>query len=303
MSEVRYYIVDAFSREAFSGAQIGVFPRGEQLTGTRMQQLAGELNLPQTIFLLPPQDPDHDYRARIFMPHREMNFAAQAIVAAGYVLAHLDDFPKEAPDTRIALETRRGVLPVHIIREHGELRLITLAMSVEPIVDSFTPPLEELAAILGLKPSQIETQRFHPKIAACGRPFLIIPLKDDETVRRAVFDFKTWAESTAPATAAQEMLLFSARTRRPEVDFHARLVGPDIAPREAPPVGAAMPAFCAYLCAHPHIRQGTYVFTVERGAEDSRRSLIHLEMDHRGTDRLNLRIGGEATIVAEGNIL
>ncbi len=301
MSAHSYYIADAFTRQPFSGAQIGVFPETRGLDDLQMLKLAGELNLPQTIFLQ-QAGKEADYRARIFNPRREMNFAAQAIVAAGYVLEKTAGVAADSPNTTLTMATRRGVLPIHFIRENGQLRLVTFSMTTEPVVDLFAPPAEELARFLNLKTAEIETKRFTPRIASCGRPFLIVPLKDSEAVHRARFDFKTWAESTAPATAAQEILLFSPRTHRPEVDFHCRLVGPEIGPREDPPVGAAMPAFCGYLCSHPHIRKGTYVFTVQRGAEGARRSLLNLEMDHKGSDRLNLRIGGEAVVVAEGRI-
>ena len=301
MSSYPYYIADAFTSQPFSGAQIGVFPDTQGLDDLKLLRLAGELNLPQTIFLQPGGE-EATYRARIFNPRREMNFAAQAIVAAGYILEHTGIIDATSPTTTLTLATRRGVLPTHFIRENGRLRLVTFSMTVEPIVDLFAPPAEELAGFLGLNSTEIESKRFSPRIASCGRPFLIVPLKDNDAVHRARFDFKTWAESTAPATAAQEILLFSARTHQPEVDFHCRLVGPEIGPREDPPVGAAMPAFCGYLCSHPHIRKGTYVFTVERGAEGARRSLLNLEMDHKGSDRLNLRIGGEAVVVAEGTI-
>ncbi len=302
MTQSTYYIADAFTTRPFSGAQIGVFPDAGDLDDRQMLQLAGELNLPQTIFLQPGGE-EATWRGRIFNPHREMNFAAQAIVAAGYVLDHIQNGDAIAENAPLTIATRRGVLPLYFIRDQGQLKLVTFAMTVEPVVDQFAPPAEELARMLGLKPTDIETKRFTPRIASTGRPFLIVPLKDSEAVRRARFDFKTWAESTAPATAAQEILLFSARTHRPDVDFHARLVGPEIGPREDPPVGAAMPAFCAYLCSHTHIRKGTYVFTVERGAEDARRSLLSLEMDHKGKETLNLRIGGEAVVVAEGRIV
>lgn len=303
MMEAVYYIADAFTHEPFSGAQVGVFPLTEGLNEGQMQRLASELNLPQSIFLVQTsENAVPTYQARIFTPHREMQFAAQAFVAAGFVLAYLGAVPGDLGDTCILLETRRGVLPMHFIRDHGRLKLVALALTIEPIVDPFTPPTEELAAMLGLKSTAIDTQRFTPKIASCGRPFLIIPLRNAEAVRQVVFDFKRWSESTAPATAAQEILLFSPRTRQPEANFHARLVGPDIGPKEDPPVGEAMPAFCGYLCSFAHLRKGTYVFTVERGSMGTRRSLLSLEMDHKGTDRLNLRIGGEAVVIAEGKI-
>lgn len=297
-NQLDFYLADAFSPAPFSGAQIGVFPETGALDDAAMQKLAAELNLPQTLFLQ-PGGTEATWRARIFNPQREMNFAAQAIIAGAYVLDHIGAAGDGSP---LSLATHRGVLPLHFIREGGHLQLATFAMTVEPIVDPFTPPVEELARLLGLPSSAIETRRHAPKVAACGRPFLIIPLQHKDLVRQARFDFKAWSESSAPMTAAQEILLFSPGSHTPEADFHARLVGPEIGPKEDPPVGAAMPAFCAYLCSHSHIRRGTYTFAVERGADDARRSLLHLEMDHRGKERLSLRIGGQAVVVAEGRI-
>ncbi|GAB6067051.1 PhzF family phenazine biosynthesis protein [Methylothermus subterraneus] len=302
MTAVIYYLADAFTREPFNGAQVGVFPKAESLSERQMQQLAGELNLPHSVFLLPPENPQASYLARLFTPYREVEFAAQAFIAAGFVLAQSGTVAESAGATRILLETRRGLLPMHFLCDSTGLKQVALALTVEPIVDSFTPPIEELAAMLGLKSTLIETKRFTPKIASCGRPFLIVPLVRAEAVEQVVFDFKRWSESTAPATAAQEILLFSPRTREPQADFRARLVGPNIGPKEDPPVGEAMPAFCGYLCSFPQLRQGTYAFTVERGSKSSRRSLLNLEMDHKGQDKLSLRIGGKAVVIAAGTI-
>lgn len=302
MSELAYYLADAFTDEPFKGTQVGVFPEAESLSASQMQLVAKELNLPHCIFLQPTgaHDPTLPaYQARCFTPHGEVGLAAQALVALGFVLVHLGMVPPGQEELLLAIG--QGTVPLRFLYEDGRLRLVSVALVTMPIVDAFTPPLEELAAILSLKTGAIETKRFLPKVASCGRPFLIIPLKHRDLVRTARFDFKAWSESAAPMTAAQEILLFSPRAQTPEADFHARLVGPNIGPKEDPPVGEAMPAFCAYLCAHP-LRLGTYAFTVERGTEASRRSLLYLEMDHRATDRLHLRLGGKAWLSAAGRV-
>lgn len=297
MRRYTFYITDTFTDRPFSGAQIGVFPEADGLTPEAMQQLAEELSLPQTIFLL-SSGGEATYEARIFKPFREMNFAAQAIVAAGYVLDHIG-----AARDGVTLKTHRGPLPLYFFRNEEGLFKVSFAMVVEPVVEAFAPPVDELADILGLKVRDFEMRRYVPKIAACGRPFLIVPLRDRGAVRRAVFDFRAWAESTAPQTAAQEILLISHRTGTPEVDFHARLVGPEIGPKEDPPVGAAMPALCGYLCSFPNLRLGTYPFTVERGGKGGRRSLLQIEMDHRSQPELAVRIGGKAVITAHGQMV
>ena len=63
-----------------------------------------------------------------------------------------------------------------------------------------------------------------------------------------------------------------------------------------------MPAFAAYLCSFEHMQKGTYVFSVDRGEAQQRRSIINLEMDHKGEDTLTIRVGGAAVMVAEGRM-
>jgi trans-2,3-dihydro-3-hydroxyanthranilate isomerase len=50
------------------------------------------------------------------------------------------------------------------------------------------------------------------------------------------------------------------------------------------------------------MQKGTYTFAVQRGDDKMRRSILNLEMDHKGEDTLNLRVGGEAVMAAEGTM-
>ena len=97
-------------------------------------------------------------------------------------------------------------------------------------------------------------------------------------------------------------MLFAPKSPFADADFNVRLFGPRIAIHEDPPVGSAMPAFCAYLCSFEQTRKGTHVFNVDRGDEKSRRSVLNLEMDNKGEESLTVRIGGRAVLVAEGTV-
>ena len=138
---------------------------------------------------------------------------------------------------------------------------------------------------------------------SCGFPYLIVPVWNYDSVRNAKFDFATWSQSAAPQTAAQEILLFSPKTPYQDANFNARLFGPNIGPHDDPPVGSAMPAFASYLCSFDFTQLGTHTFAVDRGDNANRRSVIHLEMDHKAKSDLTLRVGGQAVMVAEGKLL
>ncbi|MCK5666980.1 MAG: PhzF family phenazine biosynthesis protein, partial [Thiotrichaceae bacterium] len=190
----------------------------------------------------------------------------------------------------------------NITIKEGKADFVQFSNQVAPIVDYFTPTEAELASFLSINQAHIDSKKYNTRLISCGVPYLIVPIYYYQTVREAKFDYSAWSQSIAPQTAAQEILLFSTKTTHPESDFHVRLVGPKIGPQEDPPVGSAMPAFAAYLSSFDHLQKGTYTFVVDRGDESVRRSVINLEMDHKGEEKLTLRVGGEAVIVAQGSL-
>jgi trans-2,3-dihydro-3-hydroxyanthranilate isomerase len=97
------------------------------------------------------------------------------------------------------------------------------------------------------------------------------------------------------------MLLFATRAES-SADFHLRLVGPQIGVNDDPPIGASVPAFAGYLCAHEHIKQGIYSFTAERGEARTRRSVLSIEMDNSNAEELILRVGGPAVLMTEARL-
>ncbi|NOT84186.1 MAG: PhzF family phenazine biosynthesis protein [Methylococcaceae bacterium] len=295
-----YYIADVFTKQIFSGAQVAVFPKADGLKCQQMQLIARELNLTETVFVLHKNNDDGKRRMRIFSPKAEINFAGHPIIATAFVLATCGDIVLSEAFTPVVFEQNSGLINATITNVDGKPGFIQFTGKVSPIVDRFAPPNGELASFLSIPEAQIDTKKYSTRLVSCGFPYLIVPVYNYETVRNARFNFQAWSQSIAPQTAAQEILLFSAKTPFADADFNARLLGSNIGLQDDPPVGTAMPAFAAYLCSFEHLQKGTYTFAVDRGDEKSRRSVINLEMDHKGEDSLTYRIGGEAVLVAEG---
>ena len=72
---VEFVTVDVFTDRKFGGNPLAVVPDARGLTSEQMQAIAGEFNLAETTFVLPPTDPAHTAHVRIFTPRAELPFA------------------------------------------------------------------------------------------------------------------------------------------------------------------------------------------------------------------------------------
>ena len=79
--------IDVFTTEPFAGNPAAVVLDADDLTSAQMQEIAREMNLSETVFLLRPEASGADYRARIFTPASELPFAGHPTIAAAH--AHL----------------------------------------------------------------------------------------------------------------------------------------------------------------------------------------------------------------------
>ena len=297
-----YYITDVFTNQAFNGAQVAVFPDASGLNRLQMSLIARELNLTETVFLTQMENETNHFLMKIFSPSEEIDTAGHPIIAAAYTLGYCSRLTINDGYTPVVFHQNSGEIQANVSFVDDRPSFIQYNRVVSPIVDYFTPTETELAGFLGIDAAYIDNKKYSTRLVSCGVPYLVVPTFYYETLRDARFDFSAWSQSIAPQTAAQEILLVSPKTPSQDADFAVRLVGPNIGFNEDPPVGTAMPALAAFLCSFEHMQKGTYTFAVQRGDEKTRRSVINLEMDHKGEDTLALRVGGEAVMVSEGTL-
>jgi trans-2,3-dihydro-3-hydroxyanthranilate isomerase len=297
-----YYIADVFTQRIFNGAQIAVFPHADGLEAETMAKIARELNLSETVFIFHHPEQANRRRMRIFSPLAELDFGGHPVIAAGYVLGICGDIELSTSVTPVIFEQNAGAIEANISSTNGQPSFVQFSRTVKPLVDHFAPSDGELAQFLSIAQSELDHKKYSPRLVSCGFPYLVVPVWNYDTVRRARFNYAAWSQSIAPQTAAQEIMLFAPKSPNPDADFNVRLLGPRIGIHQDPPVGSAMPALCAYLCSFDHTQKGTHAFSVERGDDKTRRSVISLEMDNKREESLNIRIGGYAVLVAEGCI-
>ncbi len=299
--EAVYHTLDVFTDRVFGGNPLAVFPDARGIAPERMQRIARELNLSETVFVLPPEDPGHTRRLRIFTPAAELPFAGHPTVGTAFLLASLGQVPLEGDETAIVFEEGVGPVPVRIFARGGEPVGAQLTAAKLPEHGPPPPPRGELAAVLGLAEDDLPDGEWAPGGVSCGVPFLYVPVRDRAALGRARVDLARW-EATLAGWWAPHLFVFSRDPELPGSDVRARMFAPSMGIAEDPATGGAAVALAGYLAARSPQREGTLRWTVEQGWEMGRPSILRVEADVRGGEVTAVRVGGGAVRVAEGRM-
>src|SRR5919199_2320768 len=100
----RYFVLDVFTDTPLAGNPLAVVLDAEGLDTARMQAIAREFNLSETVFVLPPENPAHRAKLRIFTPTVELPFAGHPTVGTAVLLAERDLGGNGARDGLVTLE-------------------------------------------------------------------------------------------------------------------------------------------------------------------------------------------------------
>ncbi len=298
---VRYVTADVFTDRRFGGNQLAVFPDAAQIPDELMLPITREFNYSETTFVLPPADPAHTRRVRIFTPEREMPFAGHPTVGTAHVLAHLKEIPLTGPSTQIVFEEGVGPVPVSIRAEGGVPSFAQLSVAKLPEFGAPPPSRQALAEMLSLGPDDLLDGAFAPQSVSCGLPFLFVPLRDRAAVGRARIRMDVW-ERVLRDYWTREVFVFSLDPERPGSDARARMFAPGLNVFEDPATGSACAAFGGYLAARAPEASGTLRWVVEQGFEMGRPSILEVEADKNDGAITGVRVGGSSVVVCEGTM-
>lgn len=297
----RFFTADVFTDQVFGGNPLAVFPDARGIPDELLLSIAREFNLSETVFVYPPDNPAHTRRLRIFTPAAEIPFAGHPTVGAAFVLATLGEIPLDGGETHVVFEEGVGPVPVVVRSEDGKPVFAQLTAAKAPEVGPPPPGRSILADILSLEASDILGGMLVPQAVSCGLPFLIVPLRDRNAVRRARVRLDHW-ESSLKAYWAPEILVFSRDPEREGSDIRARVFVPGLNVPEDPATGSAATALGAYLAARDTKPDATLRYVVEQGFEMGRPSILEIEVEKVGGEVKAVRVGGKAVLVSEGEL-
>jgi trans-2,3-dihydro-3-hydroxyanthranilate isomerase len=293
----RFYTLDVFTETALTGNPVAVVLDSEGLDEDRMQRIAREFNLSETVFVLEPRNPANTARAKIFTPARELPFAGHPTVGTAALIAHVraPDL-LAAQDMRIVLEEEIGeVVCVARHRKGAGLAANFDLPKLPERLDASPPPTPEIALGLGLRPEDIGFDRHEPSLFTAGAPYLFVPVRSIEAIGRARPVDMRWNADGGPAT-----FLYTREVVDAHAAYHARMFAGDWGVTEDPATGSAAAAFAGVTVAFDRPGDGERVLTIEQGFEMGRPSRIALGLEIEGGELRSASIGGSAVIVSSG---
>jgi trans-2,3-dihydro-3-hydroxyanthranilate isomerase len=294
MPSYRFETVDVFTESRFGGNPLAVFPDAAGLSDRDMQALAAEFNLSETTFVLPPEDPAHTARVRIFNRTAEMPFAGHPSLGTGYVLA------RQGRDRNgvLFLEVPAGIVRVEIERDQaGEVVGGTIS-APQPLSTGMEFPVETIAACAGLDPGEVIVTAHRPILVSTGNTYVVAEV-GEAALRRAlpnVQAFRAASEARPELKGRLSLHLYTHEGAR----LRARMFAPLAGTYEDPATGSANAPLAALLLSLTDEAQRS--FEIVQGVEMGRPSLLKV-VATRTEDGVRATIGGRCVPVLRGEAL
>ena len=278
MNGFRYVVADVFTDTPLEGNQVAIFTDAREIPEDRLQRIAREMNLSETVFVYTPEAEGHA-RIRIFTPSREMPFAGHPTLGTAFVLSA----PLSLEEIR--LETLRGLVPVRLEREDGRIVFGRMAQPL-PTIEQYDKA-EELFEILGVEGSQLPVEVYDN-----GVKHLYVTLGSEDEVAALDPDLRRLGE--------QPELCFNCFAGE-GTKWKTRMFAPSSGVAEDPATGSAAGPLALHLARHGRIGFGEEI-EIAQGVEVGRPSKLYARVEGSADEVERVEVGGSAVIVARGEL-
>jgi trans-2,3-dihydro-3-hydroxyanthranilate isomerase len=226
--------------------------------------------------------------------------AGHPTIGTAFVLALENLVEATGPETTIRLEEAVGVIPVQIHFDKGRPTLIKMRQPLPQFGPEFTARAV-MADMLSLEVEGIDPDQ-PLQVVSCGVPFLLVPLKDLDTMRRAKLRLDMW-ERYLQNFASPHLFLFTQETELEKSSVHCRMFAPALGIAEDPATGAASGPLGCYLVKYGLVASGPLISLIsEQGFEMGRPSFIYIEIEQTEGQISGVTVGGQGVAMGEGFI-
>ena len=268
--------VDVFTATALLGNPLAVVHDGSGLSTERMAAFARWTNLSETTFLLPPTNPEADYRGRIVTPGGALPFAGHPTLGSCHVWLQAGGRPKR--EDVVMQECAIGLVP---LRRGERLAFAAPATTVERVDAEL---LHRVYAALGLDPARVRDAAW----LSNGFPQLTLLLDSAATVLALKPDH-------AALKGLGKVGVVAPHPAGGELDFEVRFFAAAIGVNEDPVTGSLNANIARWLI---DSGRAPARYVAAQGTAMGRAGRIHVQRDDQGT-----WIGGDVAACVGGTVL
>ena len=292
----QFVVVNAFANGPFGGNPAAVFTNASGLENETMQAFARQLNLVETVFVLPGEG-DSDFRLRYFTPNAEIPVAGHPSIATWLALVH-----KQMIDAQKRTSYRQanlaGIQEIEIDYSDPNNPVVTMKQPPARFLDTSCTK-EQVASVFAISVDDLD-QTLPIRAVDTGLGHLIVPLRSLDALFRVKRQIELLRELCKSANI-REAQLFCFETTNNSYDMHTR----NLCPRdglEDPACGVGNGALSAYMSKFCWTTKTDFNLKIEQGTIVQMPSLIHTRTI-RKDQTIDVFVGGAGAIMLEGNFL
>jgi PhzF family phenazine biosynthesis protein len=279
--------VDVFATGPMTGNPLAVVWDAEGWDAPRMQAVAAELGLSETVYALAPESPEADARLRIFTPSSELPVAGHPVVGAAWAL-------RRAGRMGDAGTVETGAGPLSVRASDGGASMD----QPEPVGGILVDSAEAAAAcgvvVAGWPPA---------RVWSTGLAQLMLPAADVAALEGARPDLAAVERLGARDGWVGVSLYALLEARDGRADVRVRHFAPALGVPEDPVTGSAAGALGACLADAGMAAGGALALRVSQGTEMGRAGVVEVTVHAAGGVPRLVEVGGAVVPVIEGWIL
>jgi len=263
MKKASLHQADAFTDKIFGGNPAGVVTNADDLTDEEMKNIAREMNLSETAFILKPTKTDVDLKLRYFTCGKdEMQFCGHATIAALHEIARLGLYGTSNPGSyTLRTETNAGILPMTITKKDADN--ITISFTAPAVqMEEYHSQHAEFAERLGIPAGAINQQA--PIMVDRNLNYIYLTIKSLDQLGKLTFDFQHIGNSFKDERIVV-FCLMAPETFDKQNTIHARGLAPLVGVPEDPFTGSMQAALATYATMHGLVPNGTREIRTEQG--------------------------------------
>ncbi|WP_026477778.1 PhzF family phenazine biosynthesis protein [Alkaliphilus transvaalensis] len=292
----RFLVVNSFSLGNKGGNPAAIFCDGEGISQVVMQEIAKQLNLVETVFVLPSKEKDIDFQIKYFTPSEEIALAGHPTIAA-FVALLKEGRIKLEEKNEYSIQTLKGRQFISGDNHNGDI-VFTMKFP-EPMFIPLKIDKKKIARILELSEEDL-LDTLPVEAVDTGLGHLIIPVKSLNALMKIKRNTKVLKEFCSEI-GVREIQAFTFETIDQGVDIHTR----NICPREGvedPACGVGNSAVGSYLLKNHYLDQLEVTIKAEQGHIVEMPSLIEIKVNRNGR-KIEVFVGGSGRVVIEGDYI